>query len=121
MRDGRCFGRAPDPHHPPEMPPRNVNFHRPRFDADHRRAVLCEGLQRQAAVNEHRPVVAAEITSASTDFGPLGPMVTAPLREPLAFEGLAAFMVEATFLGLWISAGTTCPPGSIWRRFGSRR
>ena len=39
---------------------------------------------------------------------------------PLAIEGLAAFMVEATFLGSGSSAGTSCRAGCIWPRSGSR-
>ena len=38
---------------------------------------------------------------------------------PLAIEGLAAFMLESTFLGLWIFGWNSSVRASIWRRCGS--
>jgi len=40
---------------------------------------------------------------------------------PLAIEGLAGFMVEATFLGLWIFGWNQLPRGCTWPRSGSWR
>jgi hypothetical protein len=40
-----------------------------------------QGYNAQAAVNEHQIVLAAEITSNSTDFSQLDPLVTATLDE----------------------------------------
>ena len=40
---------------------------------------------------------------------------------PLAMEGLAAFFLESTFLGLWIFAGTSSPVECTWPRSGWSR
>jgi hypothetical protein len=40
---------------------------------------------------------------------------------PLAIEGLAAFFLEATFIGLWIFRGTGSRRGCTWPRSGSWR
>jgi transposase len=81
MRDGRRFGRPPDPHRPPEVPAGKVNV----TDPDSRPIPIgfgfVQGYNAQAAVNEQQIVLAAEITNTSTDFSQLDPMVTATLSE----------------------------------------
>src|SRR5215212_3718589 len=81
MRDGRRFGRPPNPHRPPELPAGKVNT----TDPDSRPIPIgfgfVQGYNAQAAVNEEQIVLAAEITNTSTDFSQLGPMVTATLDE----------------------------------------
>ena len=42
---------------------------------------FAQGYDAQAAVNEYRIVLAAEITNTSTDFSQLDPMVTATLNQ----------------------------------------
>lgn len=37
---------------------------------------------------------------------------------PLAIEGLLAFFLESTFLGLWIFGWIVCPSGCTWPRSG---
>jgi transposase len=81
MRDGRRFGRPPDPYQPPEVPAGNVNITDPDSKLIPDGLFFVQGYNAQAAVNEHQIVVAAEITNDSTDFGHLDPMVTAMLDE----------------------------------------
>src|SRR5215218_6588905 len=81
MKDGRRFGRPPNPHRPPEVPAGKVNV----TDPDSRPIPIgfgfVQGYNAQAAVNEQQIVLAAEITNTSTDFSQLDPMVTATLDE----------------------------------------
>lgn len=39
---------------------------------------------------------------------------------PLAIEGIVAFFLEATFVGVMFSVGTKCHADSTWHRLGSR-
>jgi hypothetical protein len=81
MRDGRRFGRPPNPHRPPDVPAGKVNV----TDPDSRPIPIgfgfVQGYNAQAAVNEQQIVLAAETTNTSTDFSQLDPMVTATLDE----------------------------------------
>jgi transposase len=81
MRDGRRFGRPPNPHQPPEVPEGKVNV----TDPDSRPIPVgfgfVQGYNAQTAVNEQHIVLAAEITNNSTDFSQLAPVVDAVLRE----------------------------------------
>ena len=81
MKDGRRFGRAPDPFVPPEVPDGVVNI----TDPDSRN-VKCprgyvQGYNAQAVVTEQQIVIAAEVNTDSSDFGHLEPMVTAARRQ----------------------------------------
>ena len=81
MKDGRRFGGPPNPYTPPELPAGKVNV----TDPDSRPIPIgfgfVQGFNAQAAVNEQGIVLAAEITTNSTDFSQLDPMVTATLDE----------------------------------------
>ena len=81
MRDGRRFGRPPNPHRPPEVPAGKVNVTDPDSRAIPIGFGFVQGYNAQAAVNEQQIVLAAEITNTSTDFSQLAPMVTATLGE----------------------------------------
>ena len=81
MRDGRRFGRPPNPHQPPEVPAGKVNITDPDSKVMPDGMFFVQGYNAQAAVNEQQIVVAAEITNSSTDFSQLDPMVTATLTE----------------------------------------
>jgi transposase len=81
MRDGRRFGRPPDPYQPPELPSGKVNLTDPDSKLIPDGLFFVQGYNAQAAVNEHQIVLAAEITNESTDFSHLDPMVTAMLAE----------------------------------------
>ena len=79
MKDGRRFGRPPDPDEPPKRPgstspTRTRATSRPP-------AAGCWATTVQAAVTEQQIVTAAEVTVDSPDFGHLEPIVTATETE----------------------------------------
>jgi hypothetical protein len=81
MKDGRRFGRPPDPFVAPAMPEGMVNI----TDPDSRN-LKCprgykQGYNAQAVVTEEQIVIAAEINTDSPDFGHLEPMVKSARRE----------------------------------------
>jgi hypothetical protein len=82
MKDGRRFGRPPEPYEPPLVPEGKINT------TDHDSRVMrtkgqpaIQGYNAQAAVTGDQIVVAAEVTVDAPDFGHLQPMVAAALRE----------------------------------------
>src|SRR5215218_3384449 len=81
MRDGRRFGRPPNPHTPPATPEGKVNV----TDPDSRNVKTprgwVQGYNAQAVCNERQIVIAAEVNVDSPDFGHLEPMVAAAERE----------------------------------------
>jgi hypothetical protein len=81
MRDGRRFGRPPDPYEPPELPDGRINT----TDPDARRMKFGRNFipayNAQAAVTEEQIIVAAEITTEGGDFEQLEPIVSATERE----------------------------------------
>jgi transposase len=81
MRDGRRFGRPPNPHQTPDVPQGKVNITDPDSKPIPVGFGFVQGYNAQTAVNEQQVVLAAEITNASTDFSQLDPMVTATLDE----------------------------------------
>ena len=81
MRDGRPFGRPPNPHMPPEKPAGKINT----TDPDARRMKFGRNFMpaynAQAVTTEGQVIVAAEITTRGGDFEELGPMIAAAERE----------------------------------------
>lgn len=82
MKDGRRFGRPPDPFVAPQVPEGSVNI----TDPDSRN-LKCprgykQGYNAQAVVTAEQIVVAAEINIDSPDFGHLEPMIGAARRQP---------------------------------------
>jgi transposase len=80
--DGRPFGVRPKPYTPPSTPDGSMNV------TDHDSRVMrtkgqptIQGYNAQAAVTENQIIVAAEITTASPDFGNLEPVFEAALRD----------------------------------------
>ena len=77
MKDGRRFGRPPDPFVAPPVPEGLVNI----TDPDSRNLKCPRGYKQgysvQAVVTEQQIVIAAEINTDSPDFGHLEPMITA--------------------------------------------
>ncbi len=88
MKDGRRFGRPPNPRQPPTVPAGKVNLTDPDSKLVHGMRGWIQGYNAQAACNERHLIVAAEVMTASPDFGHLGPMVDATRRE-LAGAGVA--------------------------------
>ena len=83
MKDGRRFGRRPDPYTPPATPPGQMNTSDPdsRLIKGPRGRGFLQGYNAQAVANEHQIVIAAEVMTAAPDFGHLEPMLDAVQRE----------------------------------------
>ena len=81
MKDGRRFGRPPDPFEPPPVPTGKINL----SDLDSRNVKTSrgwvQGYNAQAVATEDQIVIAAEVTVASPDFGHLEPMIRAARDE----------------------------------------
>jgi Transposase domain (DUF772) len=77
MKDGRRFGRPPDPYQPPDTPTGVINV----TDPDSRNVKTSrgwvQGYNAQAVVTAQQIVIAADVTIDSPDFGHLEPMVSA--------------------------------------------
>jgi hypothetical protein len=89
MKNGRRFGRPPNPRQPPTVPHGKVNVTDPDSKLVHAMRGWIQGYNAQAACNERHLIVAAEVMTASPDFGHLAPMVDAARRE-LAGAGVAS-------------------------------
>jgi transposase len=80
MKDGRRFGRPPDPYRPPDTPAGVINV----TDPDSRNVKTSrgwvQGYNAQAVVTAEQIVIAADVTVDSPDFGHFEPMVTAAER-----------------------------------------
>src|SRR3954466_14414870 len=103
MKDGRRFGRPPNPYRPPATPAGKINV----TDPDSRNVKTprgwVQGYNAQAVCTEQQIVIAAEVTVASPDFGHLEPMVTATETE-LARVGMSAPLeVVLADAGYWHS------------------
>jgi transposase len=104
MKDGRRFGRPPNPYQPPETPAGKINV----TDPDSRNVKTSrgwvQGYTAQAVCTEQQIVIAAEVTVDSPDFGHLEPMVDAT-RGELAAAGIAeAPEVVLADAGYWHQA-----------------
>ena len=87
MKDGRRFGRPPDPCQPPAMPEGRINVTDPDSRVVKGLRGFLPGYNAQAVTNEHQVVLAAEIKTVGADFGHLEPMLDAAQRE-LAAAGI---------------------------------
>jgi Transposase DDE domain/Transposase domain (DUF772) len=87
MKDGRRFGRPPNPRTPPTIPGGKVNLTDPDSKLVHGMRGWIQGYNAQAVCNEQHLIVAAEVMTASPDFGHLGPMLGAA-RTELAGAGV---------------------------------
>ena len=81
MKDGRRFGRPPDPYTPPEVPNGHVNVTDPDSRVVKGLRGFIQGYNAQAVCNEHQIVLAAEVMTAAPDFGHLEPMLDAAQHE----------------------------------------
>ena len=112
MKDGRRFGRPPNPFKPPETPTGKINV----TDPDSRNVKTArgwvQGYNAQAVCTEQQIVIAAEVTVDSPDFGHLGPMVSAT-RTELAAAGIEdAPEVVLADAGYWHQAQMESITGS---------
>jgi transposase len=81
MKDGRRFGRPPDPYQPPATPEGRINVTDPDSRVVKGLRGFLQGYNAQAVTNEHQVVLAAEIETVGADFGHLEPMLDAAQRE----------------------------------------
>src|SRR3954465_7545507 len=81
MKDGRRFGRPPDPYKPPATPDGRINVTDPDSRVVKGLRGFIQGYNAQAVTNEHQIVLAAEIETVGADFGHLEPMLEAAQRE----------------------------------------
>jgi transposase len=81
MKDGRRFGRPPDPYQPPATPEGRINVSDPDSRVVKGLRGFIQGYNAQAVTNEHQVVIAAEVMSAAPDFEHLEPMLDAAQRE----------------------------------------
>jgi hypothetical protein len=101
MKDGRRFGRPPNASKPPTVPTGKVNLTDPDAKLVHGMRGWVQGYNAQAVCNEQHLIVAAEIMTASPDFGHLGPMVAA-VRAKLTAAGVGtAPAVVVADAGYW--------------------
>src|SRR5918994_6916474 len=101
MKDGRRFGRPPNPYQPPETPAGKINV----TDPDSRNVKTSrgwvQGYNAQAVVTAQQIVIAADVTVDSPDFGHLQPMITAA-RAELAKVGITTVpQVVLADAGYW--------------------
>jgi transposase len=83
MKDGRRFGRPPDPFQPPGTPEGRINLTDPDARVVKGLRGFIQGYNAQAVTNEHQVVIAAEVMTVAPDFGHLEPMLDAAQRELL--------------------------------------
>ena len=87
MKDGRRFGRPPNPYTPPATPTGKVNLTDPDSRNVKTPTGYMQGYNAQAVCNEQQIVIAAELNADSPDFGHLDPMIRAAEAE-LAAAGV---------------------------------
>jgi transposase len=78
---GRGLGMPPKPFQLPDTPAGKINVTDPDSQLVHGMRGWIQGYNAQAVVNESQIVLAAEVTTASPDFGQLGPMLSAAQDE----------------------------------------
>ena len=90
MKDGRRFGRPPDPYQPPaKRRPGRSTSPIPTPATSRPRAAGCRATTPRPSAPSEQIVIAAEVTVDSPDFGHLEPMVAATEIE-LAAAGITA-------------------------------
>ena len=89
MKNGRRLGAPPKPYTPPATPQGKVNLTDLDSRLVHGMRGWVQGYNAQAVCNEQHVIVAADVMTASPDFGHLGPMIT-QARDELAAAGVSA-------------------------------
>lgn len=101
MKDGRRFGRPPNPVALPDTPQGKVNITDPDSKLVHGMRRWVQGYNAQAVCNEQHVILAAEVMTASPDFGHLAPMVDATRRELAAAGATDRPRVVVPDAGYW--------------------
>jgi transposase len=101
MKDGRRFGRPPDPYQPPATPTGKINVTDPDSQLVKAARGWIQGYNAQAVTNEQQIVIAAELTVDSPDFGHLEPMVDAAQTELEQARVADAPQVVVADAGYW--------------------
>ena len=101
MRDGRRMSARPKPYTPPEVPEGKINITDPDSKLVHGMRGWIQGYNAQAVCNEQHLIVAAEVMTASPDFGHLGPMLSAARKELVAAGVTNAPEVVVADAGYW--------------------
>jgi transposase len=101
MKNGRRFGAPPKPHRPPDTPAGKVNLTDLDSKLVHGMRGWVQGYNAQAVCNERHLILAAEVMTASPDFGHLGPMLSAALGELQAAGVTEAPRVVVADAGYW--------------------
>ncbi len=104
MKDGRRFGRPPDPFTPPATPQGTINVTDPDSRVVKGLRGFIQGYNAQAVTNEQQVVLAAEVMVASPDFGHLEPMLDATERELQAAGVTSLPEVALADAGYWHQA-----------------
>ena len=81
MKDGRRFGRPPNPWQAPTIPTGTVNVTDPDTQLMKGMRNYVQGYNAQAVVNDRQIVLAAEITNDPGDFSHLRPMIQSMTQE----------------------------------------
>ena len=81
MKDGRRFGRPPNPWQAPSVPAGVVNLSDPDTQLMKGMRNYVQGYNAQAVVNEQQIVLAAEVTNDPGDFSHLRPMIQSMSSE----------------------------------------
>jgi transposase len=123
---GRGLGAPPKPFESPTTPQGKINVTDPDSQLVHGMRGWIQGYNAQAAVNESQIVLAAEVSTASPDFGQLDPMMGAVEAELEAAGVTEAPDVLLADAGYWhqkqmqdiVSRGTQVliPPDSSKRK-----
>jgi transposase len=101
MKNGRRFGAPPKPYTPPATPEGKVNLTDPDSKLVHGMRGWIQGYNAQAVCNEQHLILAAEVMTASPDFGHLGPMFAAARSELAAAGVTKAPEVVVADAGYW--------------------
>jgi transposase len=87
MKDGRRLSARPKPYTPPAVPEGKVNLTDPDSKLVHGMRGWVQGYNAQTVCNDKHLILAAEVMTASADFGHLAPMVAAA-QDELAGAGV---------------------------------
>jgi transposase len=103
MKNGRRLGAhsPPKPYEPPETPDGKINLTDPDSKLVHGMRGWLQGYNAQTVCNERHLIIAADVMTASPDFGHLGPMFTAARHELTAAGVTARPDVIVADAGYW--------------------